>query len=146
MNSFFRDVISLDWDDLLALLLAIGAVVGVFATKKTRSTNEVVDGDVLDQFRQLFEKIGQLEVKVAQQAISLDRAHTEIREMRKLEEFLQAKIHERERAIVELKARHDKEVRSLRTQLDAARKRITHLEHVCRRAGINGDDLNGNPT
>lgn len=135
MNSgLFRDVISLDWDDALTLLLAIGAVVGVFVTRRSRSEetikSEVVDAGVLEQFRQLFEKIGALEVQVAAQKISLDMAHTEIREMRKLEEYLQATIHQRESQIIELKE-----------ELVCARARIDHLELVCKRAGINGDDL-----
>jgi len=133
-NGLFNDVISLDWDDVLTLILAIGAVVGVFVTRRSRSEetikSEVIDAGVLEQFRQLFEKIGALEVQVAAQKISLDMAHTEIREMRKLEEYLQATIHQRENQIGELKK-----------ELASARARIDHLELVCRQAGINGEDL-----
>jgi len=141
----FRDAVSLDWDDALTLVLALIAVAGVFITRKTqsetRATTETIDGDVLSQFRQLFEKITTLEAEVAAQRVSLEQARAEIKEMRKLEEFLQAKVHEREQQLKEVKEQHDREVKNLRSQLKAARRRISHLEAVCRRAGINGEEI-----
>lgn len=115
---------------VVALIIPLASIPFVIKRSNDRSRSEVVDADVLAQFATLFERIGKLEALVAQQQISLDNAYTEIREMKRLEEYLNAKVHER-----------DKQIADLKDQLVKARERIRHLEMVCKRAGINGDIL-----
>lgn len=115
---------------VIALIIPLASIPFVIKRSNDRSRSEVVDADVLAQFATLFERIGKLEALVAQQQISLDNAYTEIREMKRLEEYLNAKVHER-----------DKQISDLKDQLVKARERIRHLEMVCKRAGINGDIL-----
>lgn len=137
-QDFFRDVISLDWDDLLALAAALTALAGIFVVRKTnvksttrsRELTESVDAGVLAQFKDLFERITLLESDLKAARITIDELKAEVIDMRKIEEFLQAKVHER-----------DKEIGGLRAELTLARERIAHLEAVCRRAGINGDEF-----
>lgn len=130
----FRNVWSLDWDDAVALLVAVTALVAIFVTKKTSlqtlAREEKVDAGVLAQFKELFERLVRVEAELEAATLTVDRLAKEIKEMHKLEEFLQAKIHEREG-----------QIKALRTELVKARKRIEHLEQVCRRAGINGDSF-----
>lgn len=128
----FRNVWSLDWDDAVALLVAVTALVAIFVTKKTSSATfareETVDAGVLAQFKELFERLVRVEAELEAATLTITQLAAEIKAMHKLEEFLQAKIHEREG-----------QIKSLRTALSKAQKRIEHLEQVCRRAGINGD-------
>lgn len=136
-QQFFRDVVSFDWDDLITLIVALVAIGGLFVVRKSKSSTisegheikENVDAGVLEQFRQLFERIAVLETNLARAQVTIEEARAEIREMQKIEEVLQAKVWEREKQIEELKE-----------QLAAARERIAHLEAVCRRAGINGPE------
>lgn len=121
-------------EGLLALLIALGTLVGLFVTKKTRATTrahtENVDAGVLAQFKELFERLVKVEADLKAARLTIEQLRTEIQGMRKVEEFLEAKIHERESVI-----------RGLTDELASARRRIDHLEEVCRRAGINGDDF-----
>lgn len=124
--------------DWAALITGVIALAGVFIVRKSsirnRTTEERIDADVLSKFETLWLKISELEKVVAEQGFELKSAMNEIREMKKVEEYLQGKIHERE-----------KQIKTLNAQLDSARRRIRHLELVCKRAGINGEDLD-NPS
>lgn len=133
-----RPIWSLDWDDLLALVIATTALIALFVTKKSKSLavtsavtrGEMVDAGVLAQFRELFDRLVQVEADLKAAKLTIDQLRQEIGQMRKVEEFLEAKVHERE-----------KQIDSLKNELAKARKRIDHLEDVCRRAGINGEDI-----
>ena len=100
------------WAALGGILVGVAALVGVFRVKRSAKTvtTEIVDKGVLAQFNKLHERIGALEILVAQQKISLDAAHKDLREMRQLEEWLQAQVHDRDK------------------QLEIARNRIRTLE------------------
>ena len=130
----FRNVWSLDWDDAAALIIAVTALVAIFITKKTSASTfareEKVDAGVLAQFKELFERLVRVEAELEAATLTVQRLAEEIKAMHKLEEFLQAKIHEREGQIT-----------GLRRELARAKKRIEHLEQVCRRAGINGGEF-----
>ena len=127
----FRDGFSFDWDDMIALLVAFAALFAVFVTKRTSarsvSREEKVDAGVLAQFKELFERLVRVEAELEAATLTIAQLSTEIKQMHKLEEFLQAKVHER-----------DSEIKSLKAELSRARKRIEHLEQICRTAGING--------
>lgn len=127
MATFFRDVISLDWDDLAALLVGVSALIAVFRVKRSHRLvrEEKVDADVLSQFNKLHERIGALEVLVRQQTFDIDKAHADLREMRKLEAMLKAEVDARESRI-----------KGLEASLGHARRRIRHLETILERAGI----------
>lgn len=127
MTTFFRDVISLDWDDLAALLVGVSALIAVFRVKRSHRLvrEEKVDADVLSQFNKLHERIGALEVLVRQQTFDIDKAHADLREMRKLEAMLKAEVDARESRI-----------KGLEASLGHARRRIRHLETILERAGI----------
>lgn len=130
MAELFRPELSFDINDLATLIVGLIAVYLWYRLKRLpeRRRVETVDSGVLEQFRQLFTRIATLEVKLSNAEASLETAICEIKEMRKLEEFLQAKVHDR-----------DKQIQALTNQLALARARIQHLEDVCRRAGINGE-------
>ncbi len=66
--------------------------------------------------------------------MDLDRAYDEIRELKKLEEYLNAKIYDREKRIA-----------ALESALEEAQSRIQHLEDVCQRAGISDGEIWGTP-
>jgi len=130
-----------DWVDWTALGVALTAVAGMIkalVTQRTQTSNQetimtrtaVVDAPVLAQFRELFDRITALEKDLGEARIELKQALLAIDEMKKIEEFLEAKVHEREKSIG-----------ALRIELAAAKLRIKHLEEVCKRAGINGKDI-----
>ncbi|MHC4302626.1 MAG: hypothetical protein ACYS7Y_35650 [Planctomycetota bacterium] len=118
---------SLDYDDILSLSAAVViALVGAVAWRKsrseTKSSSEVVDGGVLAQFMELTNKVLKLQDEVASLRSQYGEAVKEMGEMRKLEEYLRAEGAKKDELIEDL------------------RSRVRHLEDVCRRAGINGDD------
>lgn len=117
-----------DWAEIGALIIASAAFLKVFLPQKNK--NEEVNLDVAATIGVLFERISQLEIKLEAATINLDQARAEIRELQKLEVYLEGVLREREQAIDILKA-----------QLAAARDRIKHLEDVCKRAGLNGDEI-----
>jgi uncharacterized coiled-coil DUF342 family protein len=127
-----------DWTALGIALTAAGGVLRALVVQKTRAETQetimtrtaVVDAPVLAQFRELFDRITALEKNLAETRIELKQALIAIDEMKKIEEFLEAKVHEREKAIL-----------GLRKELAAAQLRIKHLEEVCKRAGINGEEF-----
>lgn len=148
-----RPFFSFDFDDILSLVVATTALVALFVTKRSRSdthtdtkaheVSEVVDDSVLGQFKELFDRISNLETELATTKVDLARALAEIEKMRKLEEYLQAKLHEKDQEVRKLeagRAKRDADIKRLRSELEAARKRIKHLEEVCHRAGLNGED------
>jgi chromosome segregation ATPase len=148
---------SLDFDDIASLLLAGSAVIAIFVTRRTRSkvTEEHIDADVLVQFKEILERVSELERELASTRELLERtqellekAIAELAEMKKLEEYLQAKLHEKETEIAELRKtenRHISQIRSLKGELGKNRARLSYLETVCRRAGLDGEleDNNG---
>ena len=114
------------WADMAAFTTAAIAVIGgvsYFFLRNTKTTNEVVDGPVLVEFRQLLERVVTLELQ-------LKSAINKIEVMEKSEAFLQGEVHAREKRIL-----------SLERALIIAQDRIAHLELVCKKAGINGEDL-----
>ena len=82
-----------------AVVTASAALAKVFWPSKSHnashSVSEVVDDSVLGRFEELFERIGTLETDLAEAKRDLAMALVEIRELHKLEEYLQAHLHER---------------------------------------------------
>jgi chromosome segregation ATPase len=127
LADLLRPVVSLDYDDILSLSAAVViALVGAVAWRKsrseTKSSSEVVDGGVLAQFMELTNKVLKLQDEVAALRNQYGEAVKELGEMRKLEEYLRSESKKKDEIIEDL------------------RGRVRHLEDVCRRAGINGDD------
>ena len=152
VGDLIRPGFSFDVDDIIALALALTAFIALFVRQKTSTEStvkqvqrtEVVDADVLTQFTELIRRIDNLERDLDEARKELDQAIAEIHQLRQLETYLEAKVHEREKEVrllreerVELLAEHVR----LRVELAEAKERIAHLEAVCKRAGINGDDL-----
>lgn len=111
--------------DIAAFITATIAVIGgisFFFLRNTKTTQEVVDGPVLVEFRQLLERVVALELR-------LGNALDKISDMEKTEAYLEGQVHDREKRIAYL------EGENLRLSV-----RVSHLEDVCKRAGINGDD------
>ena len=147
-----RPVWSLDFDDIVSLLVAITALIGLFVWRKSRTESrsdshnveETVDDSVLGRFQELLERITRLELDLAETKISLQKALLELKELRKLEEYLQAKLHEKDAEIIKLrdeKSNNEREIRGLKAALARAEERIAHLEKACRDAGIDGEIL-----
>lgn len=160
-NDLVRPVVSLDFDDIVSLLVAIAAILTAVGIKRsvtkskseskaeTHAVSEVVDDSVLAQFKELYEKITALELSLdrtnktlAETQDQLKEALRELGELRKLEEYLQARLHEKDTEILKLrdeKSNNEREIKGLTLALSRAEARIDHLELVCRNAGINGD-------
>lgn len=154
-----REYFSFDFDDIIALMLAITGLVALFVTRRTsaktqtttKTKTETVDADVLGKFTELFNRITKLESELAETRIELGQALKEIGEMRKLEEFLQARLHEKDAEIRAMKKAHiadldhkEEEIRHLSLALDAAKKRIEKLEDACRTLGFDLEQFNEN--
>jgi chromosome segregation ATPase len=116
--------------DLLNVLRDVGpyvaasvAIGGAFVTKRTITKNqtheviETVDDSVLGRFEELFERIGKLEKSLDAAKEDLAKALFEIGELRRLEEYLQGKLHDRDKELAE------------------ARERILWLEQIIKDAG-----------
>jgi chromosome segregation ATPase len=90
-----------------------------------------VDGDVLDQFGQLWERIGGLERDLAAARVDLKQALREIKALREAESTLTGLLRKREAEIVALKqerASNQAEIIALRKTLDSNRRRLASLE------------------
>lgn len=152
-------------DNLLTILnaLILGAtglvaLVSIRATK--RKTNaEAAQGEAtaadqltataLKLLEPLQESIAKLEAKVEAQAaelaqtkLDLAEALRQLAEMQKVEEYLRGRLHEKDKEIASLKKSHELDLKHKRQEIDGLRGRVLHLEEVCKRAGINGDDWN----
>lgn len=134
-----------------ALLLASTAGVAWFTIRATRrktvaeahladsSAAEAVSQAALKLVEPLNKRIEVLEKEIK-------RLTNEISEMRKLEEYLQAEIHARDTQIKTLTAvrtSNATKIAQLTGALERARVRIRHLEELCKRAGLNGDEVEG---
>ena len=64
-----------------------------------------------------------------------------IEEMQKLEEYLQGEIHARDTQIKTLVRERAKNL----SKIDLLKSRVEHLEMVCKRAGINGEEGTASP-
>ncbi len=122
----FRWHWSLDFDDMAALLAAATALLGVVLVRrslvKQRSINETVDAPVLAKFLELTNEVATLRTELAEARQEIREMRVELTNQGKVEEYLRGVIHAR-----------DKEIETLRF-------RVKHLEDVCRRAGINGEE------
>lgn len=101
------------------------------------SAAEAVTEAALKLLNPLTTRITALEAEIK-------RLTDEIKEMRKLEEYLQAEVYSRDKEIKKLtaeKAANAERIKHLKIEIVSAEGRIAHLEDVCKRAGINGDDL-----
>jgi chromosome segregation ATPase len=125
--SVFSDV-TLDISAIVVALAALGGLHIVrrqFTRTETQSNEnkhvierrEHVDASVLDKFTDLYERIGGLEERLA-------RATDRITDMEKQAETLQARLHEK-----------DKEIIALKAALTKARNRIVDLEDMCEELG-----------
>lgn len=137
---------ALELTDIASLLLATGAIITAIRTKrsKTVTKNETVDADVLSQFLGLTDRVADLEglvahlqMDLAQAKLDLAQALRELAELQKVEEYLRARLHEKDKELLEVRAAADEK----QATIDRLRERVLHLEDVCRRAGINGDEV-----
>lgn len=153
-----RAGIAIDHDDLAAIVIAVAALLAVFVPKMSRSRtkstlttrqqqlNETVDSTVLGKFEDLYEKLADLESELALTNKALGVAQAELKEalvklneLRKLEEYLQARLHEKDMEIKSLKDERSvnrRDIGSLSASLKRAEARIGHLEDMCREAGL----------
>lgn len=96
----------------IAAMVAIAvAMIGKRSKVETKSEAheiiETVDDSVLGRFEELFDRIGILEKDLREAKEDLAQALIEIRELRRLEEYLQGKLHEREEELREARRRID---------------------------------------
>jgi len=138
----------MDWTAIAALLTAAAAALKVFWPSKsqsvstTKTTEQVVDGDVLAQFLGLTDRVADLELQVADLTLrldealaSLEQALCELADMRKQEANLREQLGEKDEQITALR-----EAAALKQdEIDRLRRRVAHLEALCRRHGLNGD-------
>lgn len=132
-----------DYGDLMQTAFMAAALLAGLAVKRTKSTSEsdshvvteTVDEGVLGKFAELFERIGRLEIDLIETKAELAEARQELAEFKKLEEWLKAKLYEKETEIAEMQSRcaesiecRDAEIRSLKTSLENHRRRIKELE------------------
>ena len=137
---FLRWHVSLDIDDMITLLSAVTALVAVFAWKRTynkeRSLSETVDAPVLDQFLKLTEKVTEIKLDLASARDEIAELREQISQYIRDEAAYQAELHAKDVEIEELRA----QLYAARDERDSLGERVAHLEDVCRRAGINGDE------
>ena len=118
--SIYLDILR-DGGPYAAAAIAIGAALVTKRTITKNSSHEVietVDDSVLGRFEELFERIGRLERDLADAKEDLAQALFEIKELRRLEEYLQGKLHDRDKELAE------------------ARDRILWLEKIIKDAGV----------
>lgn len=117
-----------------ALATAVAGALKAFWPQITRSdsttTSEVVDSDVLSRFLELTERLALVEADLKVTQRKLDEALQRIDELQKVESYLEARLHEK-----------DKEIVSLNAERTVLISRVQHLEDVVRREGLNGDIL-----
>lgn len=116
-----------------SVLFAISALVALFVTKRSatrqsaHAINEEVDASVLLQFKELMDRISNLEKDLAEAKRDLAEALAQIKELRNLEEYLQARLHEKDKELAEAtKARYE-----LQRELDHTVERLKELEENC---------------
>jgi len=146
------------WQQLAFLGAAVTAlVVAVRGQRTINSTisqsrehrvEEVVDADVLAQFLALKDSVSKLEkdltatkADLAVTKVDLAEALRQLAEMKKVEEYLRARLHEKDKELLGIKQDHLADLASKRDEIDRLRQRVKHLEDVCKRAGINGDPI-----
>lgn len=119
----FRWHVSLDYDDMLALLAALGALLGVILIRRSQSNvvEQTIDEGVLGRFEKYIEEVTSLRVEIKEARDEIAELKTEVRQREKDEEHLRGELHERNKTIEQLKAR------------------VRHLEDVIRRAGLDGE-------
>lgn len=136
-------------------LLTITALVAALTIRATRRrTNAEAQGEetaaadvitdaALKLLAPMTARIDRLEKDLRRANKKLDEALRRIEELQKVEEYLQARLHEKDseiKCLEEDKEKNVSEIDRLREELASARVRISHLEEVCRRAGLNGDE------
>ena len=141
----------MDWAAIAALTAAGAALVKAFLPAKSSSRsdseghqiNEEVDATVLGQFLGLTDRVATLEGTLAAVQLELAQTREELRlalidlaEMQKVEEYLRARLHEKDKELLEMRA----EAALKQAEIEKLRGRVKHLEDVCKRAGINGDE------
>lgn len=117
------------WLDYVPLIVAIGALAGVFLPKiiktetktDTHQVTEVVDAPVLEQFKDIMTRMTNLEkdlaltkLALAETRVELAAAIASMEEMQKVETFLQDALLKKEKEIIALRVRE----RELKTKLD----------------------------
>lgn len=121
--------------------MAATALGAVFLPKRSRSDDhsvnrqEEVNENVLEKFERLVERVTRLETQLELAQAQLSVALDELEDLKKRETYLEGRLHEKDKEVLDLRRKlADKE-----GQITRLRKRILHLEEVCKRAGINGD-------
>lgn len=116
------------WLATAALATGLAALLKVFWPVRSATSSEVVDGDVLSQFLELTQRLAHVESELRITQDKLADAVTELRELKKVETYLEGRLHEKDKELVELRA-----------QRDVLVARVQHLEDMCQRAGLNGE-------
>lgn len=132
------------------ILFSTGAVAWftIRATKrKTYAEGTLAEASAADTLTEAALKLlAPLTERITALEEEIQRLTKEITDMKKLEEFLQAEVHSRDKEIRKLtseKFANAGRIKELKAEIDMAEERICHLEDVCKRAGINGDDIGG---
>jgi len=130
--------------DIAAFATAGIAIIGgvsYFFLRKTKVTNEVIDGSVLAEFRVVLERVVRLELELALTSSRIEALEAQEEDLKKTIMRREERINLLERENEKLLAR----IEAHQVESDSLKQRISHLESVCRRAGINGGALD-NPS
>ncbi|UCD24743.1 MAG: hypothetical protein JSW51_02160 [Gemmatimonadota bacterium] len=125
--------------EAFAILAAIGISVYTLGASKRKTAAEAADSE-----SSAAERVTGAAVKLLQPMQNrIAHLESEVRELRlKVEQYIrdevayQAELHEKDTRIEALRQK----LLDAREERDALRSRVEHLEDVCKRAGINGDD------
>ena len=117
------------WLATAALATGLAALLKVFWPVRSATSSEVVDGDVLQQFLELTRRLANVEAELLITQDKLNEAVVELKELKKVETYLEGRLHEKDKELVELRA-----------QRDVLVARVQHLEDICHRAGLNGEE------
>lgn len=122
------------WLATAALATGLAALLKVFWPVRSATSSEIVDGDVLSQFLELTQRLANVEAELVITQDKLNEALAELKELKKVETYLEGRLHEKDKELVELRA-----------QRDVLVARVQHLEDICKRAGLNGEESKGLP-
>jgi alkylhydroperoxidase/carboxymuconolactone decarboxylase family protein YurZ len=117
---------------IAALVTAVAAALKAFKPSRPRSkidhksTEQIVDADVLGQFLGITDRMADLELQVAGLKLELD-------DLQSTERFLRGALEGKDKELAAVKmAAAEKQVEILNLQA-----RVKHLEAACERAGLN---------
>lgn len=126
----------MDWLDYVPMIVAVGALLGVVMPKITKSkvdkhvVTEIVDATVLEQFKEVMTRMTSLEKELAVTRAELAETRKDLAtaiavmdELRKVEEFLQGALINKEKELIALRTRE----RQLQIKLDENSARLDQM-------------------